>query len=170
MNIGKTQLANGRRGEDICQKNMSTVPRVFEHDIDFLRYRWTKFSFYTCFTTFSETFRTPQTDGQTIKGFRAQPPGKSVRIRIRINSLTTEPSMSCHIKKVQHEDAFKHISKYSLEREASNTNVRNLRYAQICHMFLGVKSRKAFWGFVVSSSFCICHFGVRRDPEMILSV
>ena len=41
-----------------------------------------------CFTMFSEALRTPQTDGQTdrdtIKGFRAQPPGKPVRMRINL--------------------------------------------------------------------------------------
>ena len=40
-----------------------------------------------CFTMFSETLRTPRrhrrTDGRTIKGFRAQPPGKPVRMRIK---------------------------------------------------------------------------------------
>ena len=37
---------------------------------------------------FLETLRTPRkdghTDGQTIKGFRAQPPGKPVRMRIKM--------------------------------------------------------------------------------------
>ena len=42
------------------------------------------FSFYMCFTTFSEVLRTPMTDRRTIKGFRAQPPGKPVRMRIKM--------------------------------------------------------------------------------------
>ena len=62
---------------------MLTFSRVFEQVDDFLRYCWTKFSFYKCFTTFSEALRTPMTDGRTIKGFRAQPPGKPVRMRIK---------------------------------------------------------------------------------------
>ena len=33
---------------------------------------------------FSEALRTPQTDARTIKGFRAQPPGKPVRMRIKM--------------------------------------------------------------------------------------
>ena len=33
---------------------------------------------------FSEALRTPQTDTLTIKGFRAQPPGKPVRMRIKM--------------------------------------------------------------------------------------
>ena len=38
-----------------------------------------------CFTTFSEALRTPaQTDRRTIKGFRAQLPGKPVRMRIQM--------------------------------------------------------------------------------------
>ena len=43
---------------------------------------------------FSETLRTPRrhrrTDGRTIKGFRAQPPGKPVRMRILIFSDRNE--------------------------------------------------------------------------------
>ena len=35
-----------------------------------------------CFCLFSKMLRAPRTRGQTIKGFRAQPPGKSVCIRI----------------------------------------------------------------------------------------
>ena len=57
---------------------------VFEQVDDFLRYCWTKFSFYMCFSTFSEALRTPRTDRDTIKGFRAQPPGKPVRMRIKM--------------------------------------------------------------------------------------
>ena len=68
-------------------KNMLTFSRVFEQVDDFLRYCWTKFSFYMCFTMFSEALRTPRTDRRTetrtIKGFRAQPPGKPVRMRIK---------------------------------------------------------------------------------------
>ena len=43
-----------------------------------------EFSFYMCFITFLETLRTRHTDRQTIKGFRAQPPGKPVRMRIKM--------------------------------------------------------------------------------------
>ena len=63
---------------------MLTFSRVFEQVDDFLRYCWTKFSFYMCFTTFSEALRTPRTDRDSIKGFRAQPPGKPVRMRIKM--------------------------------------------------------------------------------------
>ena len=68
-------------------KNMLTFSRVFEQVDDFLRYCWTKFLFYIyiymCFTTFSEALRTPRTETCTIEGFRAQPPGKPVRMRMK---------------------------------------------------------------------------------------
>ena len=82
MNIGKKQFANGEH----LSKNALTFSRVFEQVDDFLRYCWTNFSLYMCFTMFSEALRTPQTDTRTIQGFRAQPPGEPVRMTIKMAS------------------------------------------------------------------------------------
>ena len=96
-------------------KNMLTFSRVFEDDIDFLRYCWTEFSFYMCFTMFSEALRTPRTHGDTIKGFRAQPPGKPVRMRIK-----TAAEVQTFVKKyVNFLTSFCTLAKFNLQTAAA---------------------------------------------------
>ena len=85
MDIGKNRFANGCRGANICQKICWLSHEFLNRSTIFCDTVEPSFRFI-CVLPRSQKCSVPRwrTDGRTIKGFRAQPPGKPVRMRIKM--------------------------------------------------------------------------------------